>query len=326
MLVRSLLGVAILAGLLFRGAASAQDPPAAPPPEAILPPVTVTAPPPLASSSEQIIPGRDFELRPQGRPADVLRLIPGLIINQHQGGGKAEQHLIRGFDADHGTDLAIFVDGVPVNLRSHAHGQGYADLHFLVPETVRAVDVLKGPYFPATYWVLDLASELVFVGDDGTTEARGRSRRQGIEVGTKVKLLDWLAFTGDFTYTSKAEFVDTRLPIPLAPIWTARADLTARLPFGLSSSLEMRHVGDRIADDFGHQTARGDTLFNSTTRYRYKNFEAFFTVENLTSTEWREAQFFFTSRLRGEPAAGVDDIHFTPGTPRSFFGGVAYHF
>ena len=128
--------------------AAAQAPPSAVAPTApILPPLTVTAPPPVASSSEQIIPGRDFELRPHGRPADVLRLIPGLIINQHQGGGKAEQYLIRGFDADHGTDLALFVDGVPVNLRSHAHGQGYADLHFLIPETVRAVDALKGPYF-----------------------------------------------------------------------------------------------------------------------------------------------------------------------------------
>ena len=152
MIIRTLLGVASLCGALSATAVTwAQGPPASPlpsAPEAILPPVTVTAPPPLASSSEQIIPGRDFELRPQGRPADVLRLIPGLIINQHQGGGKAEQYLIRGFDADHGTDLAIFVDGVPVNLRSHAHGQGYADLHFLIPETIRAVDVLKGPYFP----------------------------------------------------------------------------------------------------------------------------------------------------------------------------------
>ena len=87
----------------------------------------------------------------------MLRLIPGLIINQHQGGGKAEQYLIRGFDADHGTDLAIFVDNVPVNMRSHAHGQGYADLHFLIPETVRAVDVLKGPYF-AEYGDFDTAA------------------------------------------------------------------------------------------------------------------------------------------------------------------------
>jgi outer membrane receptor protein involved in Fe transport len=670
---------ALLAVLLSLGQATAQEPTPAPVvPDVVLPTITVTAPP-LASSSEQIIPGRDFELRPQGRPADILRLVPGLIINQHQGGGKAEQYIIRGFDADHGTDLALFVDGVPVNLRSHAHGQGYADLHFLIPETVRAVDVLKGPYFAeygdfgtagvvkfttldfveentleigggsfntqrylallsptrdrvktlvatelyrndgafdkpngylrfnvfakattdldedmrlslwgshyraewhgsgeiparavrsgligrfgaidaneggvtertnlnvdytwkpaeghelslnaylshyrlslfndftfflndpvngdminqrderfvagfdaryevrsrplglpltstaglqyridtprvvlasavqrhqlartqdvriveqswspfvkldllpidkvrlvagargdifqfdvddrvnttgddlnghktrarpnvkanlilgpwlrtelfgnfgtgfhsndaravianpgqealptargwevgvksrlvprveffATYWSLDLSSELVFVGDEGTTEARGRTHRDGVEVGATVQLLDWLTFTGDFTYTGHAEFEDSGLPIPLAPRWTARADFTARLPFGLSSSFEMRHIGNRVADDFGHHTARGYTLFNSTTRYRYRNFEAFLTVENLTNTDWREAQFFFTSRLAGEPAGGVDDIHFTPGTPRSFFGGLAWRF
>jgi hypothetical protein len=178
----------------------------------------------------------------------------------------------------------------------------------------------------ATYWSLDLSSELVFVGDDGTTEARGRTHRDGVEVGTRIRLLDWLTFSGDFTYTGHAEFSDTGLPIPLAPLWTARADFTARLPFGLSSSIEMRHLSDRVADDFGHQTARGYTLFDSTTRYRYRNFEAFFTVENLTNVDWREAQLFFTSRLRGEPAGGVSDIHFTPGTPRSFFGGIALHF
>src|SRR5262249_16692280 len=107
---RSGAGAAMLIGLFWAAPACAQ-PPAGP--VAALPPVPVPAPPPVASSSEQIIPGKAFELRPQGRPADVLRLVPGLIINQHQGGGKAEQYLIRGFDADHGTDLAIFVDGVP---------------------------------------------------------------------------------------------------------------------------------------------------------------------------------------------------------------------
>ena len=145
----------------------AQDPPppTAEPTPPVLPPVTVTAPPPASSSSEQIIPGRDFELRPHGRPADVLRLIPGLIISQHQGGGKAEQYLLRGFDADHGTDIALFVDGVPVNLRSNAHGQGYADLHFLIPETVKAVDVLKGPYFPE-YGDFDTAGVVKFITRD----------------------------------------------------------------------------------------------------------------------------------------------------------------
>jgi len=77
----------------------------------------------------------------------VLRLVPGLVISQHQGGGKAEQYFLRGFDADHGTDLALFIDGLPVNFRSHAHGQGYADLHFLIPETVQRLDGFKGPYF-----------------------------------------------------------------------------------------------------------------------------------------------------------------------------------
>jgi outer membrane receptor protein involved in Fe transport len=669
------LGAALAALTLWWTPAAAQEPLA----PTILPPVLVTAPPLFSSSSEQLIPGKDFELRPEGRPADVLRLVPGLIIGQHQGGGKAEQYLIRGFDADHGTDVALFVDGLPVNLRSHAHGQGYADLHFLIPETVRAAEVLKGPYFAeygdfataavvnfvtkdvvpentlqvsggsfntqrylallsptrdalktfvavegyrgdgpfqhpngyarfnlfakasatlaedlklslwgsyyqadwhgsgevplravregvidrfgsidpseggstqrfnlngelswkpredhrltaraylthyrlnlfndftlflndpvggdeinqrdqrwlagfdtqyaiasrpfgieltstaglsyridtphvvlanatqrhltsrtqdvkiteqsispflkldllpvdkvrlvagirgdvfdydvrqsvdttegslngrvtrgrpnykanlvlgpwasteffanfgtgfhshdaravianpslealptatgwefgfksrilprtelfATYWFLNLDSELVFVGDEGTTAASGRTRREGIEFGAKVQLLDWLTFTGNFTYTTKAEFVDTRGAIPLAPIWTARADLTARLPWGLASSLEMRHLGDRPADPDRTAVAKGYTLFNWTTRYRYRDLEAFLSVENLTNVRWRESQFFFTSRLPGEPAAGVADIHFTPGTPRSFLGGIALHF
>jgi len=636
---------------------------------------------PEASSSTQMIPGKDFELRPQGRPADILRLVPGLIIAQHQGGGKAEEYFIRGFDADHGTDLAVFVDGLPVNLRSHAHGQGYADLHFPIPETVKAVDVNKGPYFPeygdfdtagvvnfetkdfvpentisiaggswntqrylalvsptkegpiktliaaegyhsdgpfdhpnlytrfnifgkatvdldadmklrasasyyysdwhasgeiperavreglidrfgaidptqggvtermnlnlqydwklaenqhlmahayatyytlslwnnftfflndptlgdqinqrdrrwlagfdtqydithkpfgttlttaagfqyridtpniklenttqrhltsivqnvdiveqsyspyvkltwlpvehvrfitgargdfftfdgtqhvnnsegdlnghvakqrpevkanlilgpwyqtelfanfgtgyhsndaravladpkldalptatgyefgfrtrilprteifATYWFLNLSSELVFNGDTGTTEAQGPTHREGLEFGTTVKILDWLTFTGDFTYTTHAEFVRPRpAPIPLAPIWTARADLTARLPWGLSSSIEMRYLGDRPADEDNLQTARGYTLFNWSARYRYKFMEAFLSIENLANVEWREAQFSFTSRLGGEPAAGGPDIHFTPGNPRTFLGGLAFHF
>ncbi len=78
----------------------------------------------------------------------MLDVVPGLFLLQHAGGGKANQYFLRGFDADHGTDLAIHVDGIPVNLPSHGHGQGYADLHFLIPELVERVEVTKGPYFP----------------------------------------------------------------------------------------------------------------------------------------------------------------------------------
>lgn len=89
----------------------------------------------------------DLNMQPLKSAQDMLRLVPGLFIAQHQGGGKAEQIFMRGFDADHGTDVNISADGIPVNLVSHAHGQGYADLHFLIPETVASYDFGKGPYY-----------------------------------------------------------------------------------------------------------------------------------------------------------------------------------
>ena len=89
----------------------------------------------------------DLELRPVRSSQDILRMVPGLFTAQHAGGGKAEQIYLRGFDIDHGTDIRISVDGMPVNMVSHAHGQGYADLHFLIPETIENVDFNKGPYY-----------------------------------------------------------------------------------------------------------------------------------------------------------------------------------
>lgn len=85
-----------------------------------------------------------FINRPRNSSQDLLRAVPGLFIAQHAGGGKAEQIFIRGFDCDHGTDIATFVDGMPVNMPSHGHGQGYADLHFLMPEIVKSISVFKG--------------------------------------------------------------------------------------------------------------------------------------------------------------------------------------
>ncbi|KOF03769.1 TonB-dependent receptor [Roseivirga seohaensis subsp. aquiponti] len=89
----------------------------------------------------------DIELRPISTSQDVLKIVPGLFIAQHAGGGKAEQIFLRGFDIDHGTDIALSVDGMPVNMVSHAHGQGYSDLHFVIPETIERVAFDKGPYY-----------------------------------------------------------------------------------------------------------------------------------------------------------------------------------
>ena len=101
---------------------------------------------PAESASSVHFGQEELRRRPHSQPSDVLRQTPGLVVAQHAGGGKSDQYFLRGFDADHGTDVAIFVDGIPVNLTSHGHGQGYADSHWLIPELVTSLEVHKGPY------------------------------------------------------------------------------------------------------------------------------------------------------------------------------------
>ncbi|MBA2242847.1 MAG: TonB-dependent receptor plug domain-containing protein [Chthoniobacterales bacterium] len=91
----------------------------------------------------------DLKQRPMLRRGELLEVVPGLIITQHSGEGKANQYYLRGFNLDHGTDFAVLADGLPVNMRTHAHGQGYADINFIIPELVERIDFFKGPYFPA---------------------------------------------------------------------------------------------------------------------------------------------------------------------------------
>lgn len=101
---------------------------------------------PLSATQGYVI-GAQLALRPLSRPAEMLELVPGLIATQHSGEGKGNQYFLRGFNLDHGTDLALQVDGLPVNMPTHAHGQGYADLNFLLPELVDHLAYRKGPYY-----------------------------------------------------------------------------------------------------------------------------------------------------------------------------------
>src|SRR5438874_4738341 len=118
----------------------------------VLPGITVTAPAPLEAqptdaASERRISGETLNERPVERPGELLEAVPGLIVTQHSGEGKANQYFLRGFNLDHGTDLAIWLDGMPVNMRTHGHSQGYADVNFLIPELVQSMLVRKGPYW-----------------------------------------------------------------------------------------------------------------------------------------------------------------------------------
>jgi hypothetical protein len=105
--------------------------------------------PPIVPSaaSQMTVSGQDLNNRPVARPGEILEAAPGLAVVMHADGGKANQYYLRGYNLDHGTDLAIFVDDMPINLPTHAHGQGYADLNWLMPETVSSLDIRKGPYF-----------------------------------------------------------------------------------------------------------------------------------------------------------------------------------
>ena len=98
------------------------------------------------AASEGGVAGADIEVRPLLRPGELLEATPGLIATQHSGGGKANQFFLRGFNLDHGTDYALYIDDMPVNFRTHGHGQGYLDVQGLIPETVQRIDYRKGPY------------------------------------------------------------------------------------------------------------------------------------------------------------------------------------
>ena len=98
------------------------------------------------AASEGTVGGADLLVRPMLRVAELLEAVPGLIAAQHSGSGKANQYFLRGFNLDHGTDFSTYVDGVPLNLRSHGHGQGYLDINGLMPETVERINYRKGTY------------------------------------------------------------------------------------------------------------------------------------------------------------------------------------
>jgi hypothetical protein len=171
------------------------------------------------AASEGIVTSIQLEGRPILRPGEVLETVPGLIVTQHSGDGKANQYFLRGFNLDHGTDFATYIGGMPVNMPTHAHGQGYTDINFLIPELVDELHYRKGPYF----------------ADEGNFSAAGAARisyvreakspRVGLTVGqddyyrmlalassemagwTLLGGLDWS--TGDGPWTSPQDFAKT---------------------------------------------------------------------------------------------------------------------
>jgi outer membrane receptor protein involved in Fe transport len=102
------------------------------------------------SASQGVVGSEQLDLRPVLRTGELLEVVPGLIVTQHSGDGKANQYFLRGFNLDHGTDLATSVDGIPVNMPTHGHGQGYTDINFIIPELIQSIEYRKGTYYAET--------------------------------------------------------------------------------------------------------------------------------------------------------------------------------
>jgi outer membrane receptor protein involved in Fe transport len=174
-----------------------------------------------------------------------------------------------------------------------------------------------------SYWRSYLESELVFVGDEGTFEPGGASRRHGIESEFRYDILPWLSYDLDLSYTW-ARFINGDR-VPLAPRFLAFTGITARHDSGIQARLQMRHIGRRYSIEDGSILTPTSTIFDLFLKYLWKRYEFFVQCQNLANKKWRAAEHVFESRLPGEPAAGVLDSHFTPGDPFTVKAGVTVH-
>ncbi len=228
--------------------------------------VVVEAERPLSTASSDDIRARDYDLRPHGTTQEILNDIPGLVVSQHQGGGKAPQWLIRGFDADHGTDIAVSIDDLPINFRSHAHGQGYADLNPLIPEVVDTIQLRKGPYFAeygdfATAGALNVVTrdefkENFFLGEGGSFDVMRYVGGASHDFGVVKGLVAGQAYFADGPFEHPEDFSRYNLfsKLSLAPSATSRGWLSTSIYEGEwhgSGQIPLREVSAGHLDRFG---------------------------------------------------------------------------
>lgn len=263
--------------------AIAHDPDA---PELELPEISVIDERLVAASSQQFIPDKEYLLQPQGRPAQVLRLIPGFIAVEHSGGaGKADQYFLRGFDADHGTDVAFFSDGMPINFRSHAHGQGYTDLNFIIPETIEGLDVYKGAYLPE-FGDFSTAGAVNFrtreVVKEGVVQAAGgqfdTQRYLLMFSPTKDKIRTLFAGEGYYTngpFVNDNRYFRANLLGKMTTNLTPRDELSLTATFhkaqwNASGEIPLRAVTEGTLDRFGAiDPSEGGKTLRTTARLNY---------------------------------------------------------
>ncbi|MFN0275814.1 MAG: TonB-dependent receptor [Chitinophagales bacterium] len=312
---------------------------------------------PSTNPSSNTIQALDLKLRPTESAQDALRLVPGLFIAQHAGGGKAEQIFLRGFDIDHGTDISVNADGIPVNMVSHAHGQGYADLHFLIPETVASIDFQKGPY-NVHYGDFTTAGFVNFNTYDAIDKSSLKVSGGSFNTFRTVAMLNLLSDQKNSAYITGEYFVNDGpfdspqdfQRISLFGKYNARINETSLLSFSLSTfksqwnasgQIPLRALESGMIDRFGAIddgeggfTGRTNANFeltkildNSTTvknqfYYSRYNFElysnfTFFLEDSINGDEIKQKE---QRNIFGYKGSFVRDKYFTAGTLTHDYG------
>lgn len=277
--------------------------------------------------------------RPYLRRGELLEVVPGVIITQHSGDGKANQYFVRGFNLDHGTDFSIWMDGQPVNFVTHAHGQGYADLNPLIPEMVESIDYWKGPFHAhlgdlstagATRFNFfdTLPSGIASVGVGQHNYFHGLLA-DTIYLGEKNANGDFSALTYGLEYNYydgpwQREGNSQRANGFLKYFQQSGRDsfsVTAMAydaDEGFYGTLRSRFFSSRPLVEDGGVDSRPSWQLNGRLGYRKNDWEIALDVLNILGREDNDIEYFYTSRLPGEPLAGVDDVHLHPTEPRTF--------
>ena len=288
--------LACSSALIFASsAAAAEDATAAPP---VVSEVVVTASRQdllgvATTASQGSVTQQELSLRPVYRVGQLLESTPSLVVTAHSGEGKANQYLLRGFNLDHGTDFASFVDAMPVNRPTNAHGQGYSDVNFEIPELAQGLDYTKGPYYAAAGDFGAVASTHLKLANEVPNQVAVAAGSFGI----------YNLFAGGARHIGNDD----------------------RIVGGLLQWRDLGKYPIRDGDEFPQD--KGYSEINLDVGYKFSaHLKAQLTVFNLTDTKANAAAYFYAARLPGEPPEGIDDFQVHPLEPISAVAKVTYAF
>jgi outer membrane receptor protein involved in Fe transport len=281
------------------------------------------------SASEGVVGQAEIRVRPILRTGEIMELVPGMIATQHSGTGKANQYFLRGFNLDHGTDFATFVDGMPVNMRSHGHGQGYTDLNFLIPELVQTLSYKKGTYYAEVGDFSGAGSAAIATADrlgghSATVTAGEDSYLRGLAMGTLALGQGLLTYGLEGNrYDGPWKDIDEDMERTNGLLKYRIGDFSFTFmgydnAWNSADQIPLRAVKSGLIDELG---SIDDTLGGESSRYSYSlqwqsgHFEASAYAIDYDLDLWSNFTYLLDDPVNGDQFEQVDD--------RWIYGGAA---